>query len=228
MVCPFRMQISNAFGGWYLPWECTLAVKELCLFICSLACVASVSVRFRTKKPGTRVKDGAKNGVSKSGERVGKKGRKRLQTNPGILKTAHLACHVWVRAPTFDAVISCHNWPIKCLAFSGAEMNFRGRVCEPKIYFFVFVFFVTRGRRLCWNINESERSIQALDICLFIPSNRTVCKWPSERIQHLYPSKKKKKHQRAGPSMTHCRTPSHSRTKENLFYLFRSRRHFGE
>ena len=167
MVCPFRMQISNAFGGWYLPWECTLAVKELCLFICSLACVASVSVRFRTKKPGTRVKDGAKNGVSKSGERVGKKGRKRLQTNPGILKTAHLACHAWVRAPTFDAVISCHNWPIKCLAFSGAEMNFRGRVCEPKIYFFVFVFFVTRGRRLCWNINESQRSIQALDICLF-------------------------------------------------------------
>ena len=69
---------------------------------------------------------------------MGKKGRKRLQTNPGILKTAHLACHAWVRAQTFDAVISCHNWPIKCLAFSGAEMNFRGRVCEPKIYFFVF------------------------------------------------------------------------------------------
>ena len=80
-------------------------------------------------------------------------------------------------------------------------MNFRGRVCEPQIYFLVFVFFVTRGRRLCWNINESERSIQALEICLFIPSNRTVCKWPSERIQHLYPSK-------------NCRTPLHSRTKK--------------
>ena len=34
-------------------------------------------------------------------------------TNPGILKTARLACHAWVSAPTFDAVNSCHNWPIK-------------------------------------------------------------------------------------------------------------------
>ena len=50
-----------------------------------------------------------------SGEGVGRKGRKRLQTNPEILKTTHLVCHTWVRAPTFHAVISCHNWPIKCL-----------------------------------------------------------------------------------------------------------------
>ena len=70
--------------------------------------------------------------------RGSQKGRKSklLQTNPGILKTAHLACHAWVCAPTFDAVISCHNWPTKCLAFRGAEMNFRGRVCETKIIFF--------------------------------------------------------------------------------------------
>ena len=47
-----------------------------------------------------------------------------------------LAWHAWVRAPTFDAVINCHNWPIKCLAFSGAGMNFRGPVCETKIFFF--------------------------------------------------------------------------------------------
>ena len=120
----------------------------------------------------------------KSGEGVGKKGRKRLQTNPGILKTAHLACHAWVRAPTFDAVISCHNWLIKCLAFSGAEMNFRGCVCEPKIYF----VFCNTWTAFMLNINESEPSIQASDICLFNPSNRTVCKSPSERIQH--PSKK--------------------------------------
>ena len=97
---------------------------------------------------------------------MGKKGRKRLQTNPGTLKTAHLAClwrpcHAWVRAPTFDAVISCHNWPIKCLAFSGAEVNFRGRACvNPRYIFFVFI---KRGRCLCWNINESERSIQVTE-----------------------------------------------------------------
>ena len=40
--------------------------------------------------------------------------RKRLQTNPRILKTTHLACHAWI-CTTFDAVISCQNWPIKYL-----------------------------------------------------------------------------------------------------------------
>ena len=37
-----------------------------CSFI---ACVASVSVRFRSKERGTRVKDRAKNGTSKRAER---------------------------------------------------------------------------------------------------------------------------------------------------------------
>ena len=58
-----------------------------------VACIASVSMRFRSKERGTRVKDHAKNAVSEERGGVGKKGRKRLQTNPGILKTAHLACH---------------------------------------------------------------------------------------------------------------------------------------
>ena len=66
----------------------------------------------------------------------GEERKETLADKPGILKTAHLVCHVWVRAPTFDAVISCHNWPIKCLPFRRAEMNFRGRVCETKIIFF--------------------------------------------------------------------------------------------
>ena len=39
------------------------------------------------------------------------------------------------------------------------------RVWTQNIY---FLYFGPRGRRLCWNVNESERSIQALDICLFI------------------------------------------------------------
>ena len=76
----------------------------------SLACVASVSVRIRSKERGTRVKNCAKNGASKRAKkRVGKKGRKRLQTNAGILKTAHLVCHACVHARTFDAVFSCQN-----------------------------------------------------------------------------------------------------------------------
>ena len=114
----------------------------------------------------------------KSGEGVGKKGRKRLQTNPGILKTAHLACYAWVRAPTFDAVISCHNWPIKCLAFSGAEMNFRGRVCEPKIYFFVFCNPWTAFMLKYQWIRTINTGFGHL----------SFFKLPSERIQH--PSKK--------------------------------------
>ena len=47
----------------------------------NIACVASVSVLFPSK-------DRAKNGTSKRGG-VGEKGRKRLQTKPGILKTCH-------------------------------------------------------------------------------------------------------------------------------------------
>ena len=87
-----------------------------------------------------RVNCCAKNGASKrTGRGWGGKEGKRLQTNPWILKTAHLACHAWVRALTFDAVISCLiHWPIKCLAFLGVEMNFRGRVCETKIINVIF------------------------------------------------------------------------------------------
>ena len=45
----------------------------------SLACVASVSVRFRSKERGTRVKDRAKNGVSKrAGRGCSETKRKRL------------------------------------------------------------------------------------------------------------------------------------------------------
>ena len=70
--------------------------KQVCQLLLSLivACVASVSVRSMSKERGTRVNCRAKNGASKrAGKGVGRKGRKRLQTNPWIVKTAHLACH---------------------------------------------------------------------------------------------------------------------------------------
>ena len=53
------------------------------------ACIESISIRLWSKELGTRVKDSAKNDASKrveGGGGVGKKGRKSLQTNPGILK----------------------------------------------------------------------------------------------------------------------------------------------
>ena len=99
-----------------------------------LAYVASVSVRFRSKEQGKRVK------MTKVKE-FGGGGEERKETladKARILKTAHLACHAWVRALAFDGVISCQNWPIKCLAFRGVEMNFRGHVCENRIFFFAF------------------------------------------------------------------------------------------
>ena len=57
----------------------------------SLACVASVSVRFRSKELNGVIKRGGGGGG-------GGEGRKRLQTNPWILKTTHMhtempCCH---------------------------------------------------------------------------------------------------------------------------------------
>ena len=104
-----------------------------------IACVASIFMWFRSKERGTRVKDRAKNGASKRAGRgwARKEGNACRQTL-GFWKPIHLACHAWVCAPTFDAVISCQNWPIKSLAFCEAEMNFRGRMHETKLIFFVF------------------------------------------------------------------------------------------
>ena len=99
-----------------------------------LTYIASVSVQFRSKEQGKRVKMAQVKEYGGGGEER----KETLADKARILKTTHLASHAWVRAPTFDAVISCQNWPIKCLAFHGVETNFRGRVCENKIYFFAF------------------------------------------------------------------------------------------
>ena len=73
--------------------------------------------RFRAGFGAKNEERESKTGRKMERDGVGKKGRKRLQRNPGSLKTAHLACHAWVRAPTFDAVIRFHNLPIKCCHF---------------------------------------------------------------------------------------------------------------
>ena len=109
------------------------------VFTC-LAYVASVSVRFRSKEQGKRVKMAQVKEYGGGGEER----KETLADKAQILETAHLACHAWVRAPTFDAVISSQNWPIKCLAFRGVEMNFRGSMCENK---FFFLYFGTPGWR---------------------------------------------------------------------------------
>ena len=38
---------------------------------------------------------------------------------------------------TFDAVISCHNWPIKCLSFRVAELNLRGACVKPIFFWYI-------------------------------------------------------------------------------------------
>ena len=54
---------------------------------------------------------------------------------------------------------------------------------EPKIYFFVILEHVD-GVHVEMSMNPNDPYSQALDICLFNLSNRTVCKSPSATIQH--------------------------------------------
>ena len=56
-----------------------VTMLELTNYAMLIACVASVSVRFRSKERGTMVKDCAKNGVSK---RAGRGGEERKETLP--------------------------------------------------------------------------------------------------------------------------------------------------
>ena len=99
----------------------------------TLACIASGSMQIQSKKQATRVKDHTKNGASK---RVrmgwGKMVRKHLQTNPGILKTALLACYAQVRTLPFDAVISCHKLTTKMFGLPWSRSDFSMKCVEPK------------------------------------------------------------------------------------------------
>ena len=56
-------------------------LRAVSLFLQILACVASVSLRFRSKERGTRVKDRAKNGAS---ERAGRGGEERKERFPSF------------------------------------------------------------------------------------------------------------------------------------------------
>ena len=99
-----------------------------------LACVASVSVRFSSKERGRRVKDRGKNGASKTaGRGWGIKEGNACRQTPWFWKPP-----TWLLMPEFDAVISCDDWPIKCLSFRGAVMNFRGACVKPEYFFCVF------------------------------------------------------------------------------------------
>ena len=83
----YLIQMTVALASWYAIAQCPfvwwslkqiITVSTACPIangqlpkqpLLNLACIASVSVRFRSKEQGTRVKDCAKNGTSK---RVGK------------------------------------------------------------------------------------------------------------------------------------------------------------
>ena len=58
-------------------FETVFKSVRLCQIIIPVACVASVSVRLRSKKLGTRVKDHAKNGASKRAGRGGEERKKK-------------------------------------------------------------------------------------------------------------------------------------------------------
>ena len=59
--------------------------KQVCNFTLYIACVASVSVRFRRKERGTRVKDREKSGASKrAGREWGRKEGNACRQTPGF------------------------------------------------------------------------------------------------------------------------------------------------
>ena len=95
---------------------------------------------------------------------AGKKGKETLAGQTPL---------VW-KLPTWPVMHECAhrhlmlssaviNWHIKCLAFRGAEVNFRGRVCVWNQNN-VFISEETRGRREWRTLNESERSMRALKL----------------------------------------------------------------
>ena len=90
-----------------------------------------------------------------SGEGVGKKGRKRLQTNPGILKTTHTARHAWVRVPPPSFIF--------CLSFHFS----RGQNRESRSS--IFLCSETARKRLLRRLV----SLQSLPILRYITYHRT-------------------------------------------------------
>ena len=122
---------GTASNHWLLSW---------------IAYVASVSVQFRSKERGTRVKDRAKNGVSKTAGR----GWGRKEGNAGIQTT--WVCHAWVCSPTFGTLISCDNWPINCLAFFSFFP-----LPLPPLSFFLLSFHFSRG--------QNRESLSSVFLC---------------------------------------------------------------
>ena len=120
--------VGTASNHWLLSW---------------IAYVASVSVQFRSKERGTRVKDRAKNGVSKTAGR----GWGRKEGNAGIQtsrfwKPPTWVCHAWVCSPTFGTLISCDNWPTEIVwpffpSFPSPS---------PLFHFFALVSFLARPK----------------------------------------------------------------------------------
>ena len=138
---------------------------------------------------------------------VGKKGRKRLQTNPRILKTAHLACHAWVRAPTCDAVNSCHNRPIK---YNWPQWSGKEDACaKPKEFFMERV-----NGELSMNPND-HCLISNLDWVTMLFSIAAIRSSKFGSVNH-YPRAKKTLTTWAQHDQT-LQKPSHSLTKENRF-----------
>ena len=103
--------------------------------------------------------------VKEQGE-GGEKGRKCLQTNPRSLKTTQLAVMPeFAHWHLISTVISCQNWPIKCLASHETEMNFRGRVCENEFFFFCFLVCVDGV-----NVEISMNPNNQCRLCTFVLS----------------------------------------------------------
>ena len=121
----------------------------------ALACVASVSVRFRSKEWGTRVKDGAKNGASKrTGRCRGRKEGNACRQTPRSWKMP-----TWpVMMPEFTHRHLMLSTAVICLSFRGVEMNFRGAYMRPKYFFCILERMDGVNGEISMNANDQCRS----------------------------------------------------------------------
>ena len=77
---------------------------------------------------------------------MGKKGRKCLQTNPSILKTAHLACHVNI-ARLAEPIRRCVRWRTQVFKIEGFVCKrFLPSPPPPPSFIFWLSFHFSRGQ----------------------------------------------------------------------------------
>ena len=120
-----------------------------------LACIASVSVQFRSKE--WESKTAWKMAQVKEWGGGGEERKETLADKPLNFENRPLGLScLSSRTDIWYAVISCHDWPIKCLSFQ--KWTFKRRVCETKIIFWNAWMALMVKSQWIWTINAGQSS----------------------------------------------------------------------